>query len=111
MRRSRFAQRHSPVDDSADPSLPGRVKRLVNVRHIGTGGADDAQAPHVQTLHIQTNCSAAVGTGGDHAAVDREAVECSRPQRWIRDVLANDVHSLIAGDRSRPLRANPVYGS
>src|SRR5687767_6620745 len=51
MRLSRFAQRHNPIDDGADPSLPGRVKRLVNVRRIGAGGADDAQAPHVQTLH------------------------------------------------------------
>src|SRR5918999_3649957 len=95
---SRCAQRHDPVDDGADLSLRGGVKRLGNVRHMGAGGADDAQAPHVKTLHIQSYRSTAMGASGDHAAIDGKAVECSRPECWIGNVLANYVHAFIAGE-------------
>jgi hypothetical protein len=40
------------MDDRANLPLRRGIKRLINVRHIGSGGADDAQAAHIQTFHI-----------------------------------------------------------
>ena len=42
--------------------------------------------------------SAAMGAGGDHGAVNRETVKCTRPERRVRDVFANYVDAFVAGE-------------
>ena len=74
-----FAQGHDPIDDGADFSFTGGVERLFDVRHAGPGGADDAQAAHVEALYVEGNGAAAMSAGCDQPSIESEASERRRP--------------------------------
>ena len=70
------------------------LKRFIDIGKISSGGADDAQPPHIDSLHIQFDCPTAMGARGHEPSAHSETVERFRPERWVGNVFANDVDTL-----------------
>jgi hypothetical protein len=90
-----FAERHEPVDDRVNLARSGGRDRFVAIWKIRSRRSDDAQPPHVESLDVQFDFAAPVRAGGYEPPTDGEAIQCARPKRWIGNILANDIGSLI----------------
>jgi hypothetical protein len=53
-----------------DFTVAGCFQSFVDVRRIGAGGAEDADAAQLQPLDIEHDIAAAMSASGDHAATD-----------------------------------------
>ena len=79
MRLHCVTQGQDSIDDGADFSLTSGVERFFDVRQVGPGGADDAQAAHVEALYVEGDGAAAVSAGRDQPSIESEAGERRRP--------------------------------